>query len=384
MGILDDIWFWLASGSTFSWLVILMQPWQGWRNKETLDVTMNQNATPIDLTNLTVIIPARNESEVIENTLTALSYQGNGLNVIIVDDQSSDNTANIIRNTHTSNLKIKLIQGSELPPSWAGKMWALEQALSMVKTDLVLLLDADIQLRSGMIAELLQKRLDTGARLVSVMAELRMSSKWEKLLMPAFIFFFKQLYPFQLSNSKSRFVAAAAGGCILIDRVLLENIGGFKTIKNSIIDDCTLASKAKQLGALTWIGLTHSAVSIREYDTLSTIWHMIERSAFTQLKYSILLLFLCTLIMCIAFWLPLISIAFGPTIITKLIGLIALFAMLSAYIPTLRYYKIKASWSLAMPIIGTIFIAITWSSAIQYWAGKRSNWKGRTYSRTNL
>ena len=202
----------LSSTSIFLWLLLLIQPWQPWRIREYLEankrsITNYQKQVPI-----TVIIPARNEEEIIEITLEALNKQGQLLDVIVVDDQSTDNTKLVVNNIKMKNLKIELVSGKNLPPGWAGKMWALEQALNRVKTELILILDADIRLHPEMLKTLVEKRYESGARLVSVMVELRMESFWEKLLMPAFVFFFKILYPFKLSNSSNRYVAAAAGG----------------------------------------------------------------------------------------------------------------------------------------------------------------------------
>ena len=131
-----------------------------------------------------------------------------------------------------------------------------------------------------------------------------MSSFWEHLLMPAFIYFFKLLYPFRLSNSRFPRVAAAAGGCILVKREALQKIGGFHSVKGRLIDDCALAMQVKKAGYRTWIGLSHGVCSIRSYNRLAAIWNMVARTAFNQLRYSVTLLLLCSLIMAAMFWAP--------------------------------------------------------------------------------
>ena len=100
----------------------------------------------------------------------------------------------------------------------------------------------------------------------------------------------KLLYPFYLSNLPNKKIAAAAGGCILLQTDVLEELGGFECIKNKLIDDCSLAKKFKRNGYKTWVGLTHSAISIRSYDSPTGIWKMIARTAYTQLHHSLLLL----------------------------------------------------------------------------------------------
>ena len=241
-----------------------------------------------------------------------------------------------------------------------------------------MLLDADIELDPGLIVSLRKKMQKDNIQFISLMVRLRMNSFWERLLMPAFVYFFKLLYPFRVSNSKSRFVAAAAGGCILMETKVLSEIGGFQAIKQALIDDCALAREVKSKGFRTWIGLTRSAHSFRAYSSLSTIWKMVERTAFTQLHYSWTLLLFLTALMLTAFCAPVIYVAFWP-LSEAYPGLLALGAMVVSYIPTLRFYKIPKWWAITLPFTGFLYLCMTWSSAIMYARGERSYWKGRSY-----
>ena len=190
------------------------------------------------------------------------------------------------------NCDLEIVSGTELPPGWVGKMWALEQGRERVTRPLVLLLDGDISLAPGTLSALLDAKREKGVVFLSLLAALDMRGFWQALLMPAFVYFFKLLYPFYLSNGGGRLIAAAAGGCILTERDTLEGIGGFASIKDAIIDDCSLARAVKRQGGRTWIGLTHAVTSLRPYDGLGAIWFMVARSAFTQLRHSLLLLLL--------------------------------------------------------------------------------------------
>jgi hopene-associated glycosyltransferase HpnB len=215
-------------------------------------------------------------------------------------------------------------------------------------------------------------------QLISLMAELRMDTFWEKLLMPAFIYFFKLLYPFRLSNTGTSRVAAAAGGCILLETRLLHEIGGFDSLRGELIDDCALARRIKTLGYKTWIGLTHSVRSIRPYEKLRTIWEMVARTAFTQLHYSGLLLALCTAIMVLSFVVPGLGL-FLPSGMAKFFSALGLAIMILCYLPTLKFYGLPGRWALALPLIGILYLAMTWTSAMRYWLGGGSHWKGRSY-----
>ncbi len=358
------------------WLTILLLPWRPWSTNEVLDAS--SPSAEEDLSDITVLIPARNEAETIKATLPALTAQGRGLNIILIDDQSSDGTGQVARKAMDENLLI--IKGESLPSGWTGKLWALEQGRGHIKTPFTLLLDADIEPLPGIIGELKRAMQERDVQLISLMAELRMETFWERLLMPAFIYFFKLLYPFRLSNTGTSRVAAAAGGCILLETRLLHEIGGFDSLRGELIDDCALARRVKTLGYKTWIGLTHSVRSIRPYEKLRTIWEMVARTAFTQLHYSGLLLALCTAIMVLSFVVPGLGF-FLPSGMAKFFSALGLAIMILCYLPTLKFYGLPGRWALALPLIGILYLAMTWTSAMRYWLGGGSHWKGRAYSR---
>ena len=356
------------------WLIILLLPWRPWSTRECLDGEPDDNTE--DLGDITVLIPARNEADFIQATLAGIKAQGKNVKVILVDDQSEDETAALAGKMFDTRLRI--VSGRPLPEGWSGKLWALHQGFQQVATPFVLLLDADIALKPGILSGLRRKMLDEGFHLISLMAFLRMVSPWEKLLMPAFIYFFKLLYPFRLSNSAHPRVAAAAGGCILLKTDMLKAMGGFEVIRGALIDDCALAGQIKRMGGRTWIGLTHSAESLRAYDRIGVIWRMVARTAFHQLHYATTLLLLLTGIMILMFCIPVAGVFF-PSFGTWILSLLGLLFMVLGYIPTLKFYGLNWKWAFFMPLIGMLFLAMTWTSAIRYWRGKGAEWKGRAY-----
>ena len=268
--------------STLIWLLIFLLPWQPWRRAPYFDA--RESVETDDLSDITVLIPARNESEQLRKNLPTIRAQGERLNLIIVDDRSVDDTAGVARLEGGSRSVV--VSGESLPDGWTGKLWALEQGIASVFTELTLLLDADIRLAPNLLRSLRRKLLDGDLDFVSLMAQPSMASHWEKLLMPPFVYFFKMLYPFRLANSEKSKVAAAAGGCILMKSAIFESIGGFSPIRSSLIDDCTLARRVKEAGYSTWMGLSRSVESGRPYRTLAPIREMVVRTAFTQLNYS--------------------------------------------------------------------------------------------------
>lgn len=362
----------LAFAGMLLWWAVMLVPWQPWNTKETLEST-DEEKVPLD--EVTVLIPARNEGPLIKQTMDALHMQGLHPQIIVIDDQSDDNTAE-----QAQKWGATVLSGTTPPAGWSGKLWALEQGLSKVRTPYTLLLDADITLAPGTIAALLKKAHQEKLAFVSLMAAPSLHRFIERLLMPAFVFFFKLLYPFGLANKPGSRIAAAAGGCILVETNALRTVGAFICMRDALIDDCTLASRIKLAGLQTWIGLSHSARSHRGYDDLITIWNMVARTAYTQLKYSFLLLSVCTMIMLMMFWfapLAILLVPQNPLVMST--GILTWIAMSIVYVPILRYYQRSWFWVLALPLIGTLFLLMTWTSAFRYWRGERAQWKNRRY-----
>lgn len=364
-----------AAPALLVWLIVLVLPWRPWSTRERLEADAERSRESLD--DVTVLIPARDEAETLPQTLAGLSTQGPGLDIVVVDDQSSDGTGAIAQSSGVAGVRV--ISGAPLPAGWTGKVWAQSQARPLLNRPLVLLLDADIVLAPGLIATLRHRLRGRRLGLASLMAELPMEGFWERLLLPAFVYFFKLVYPFHVANSPSKRVAAAAGGCVLLETGALDAIGGFASLRDAIIDDCTLARRVKDAGFRTWIGLTRSVTSHRRYFGLGGIWRMVTRTAFTQLRYSWSALALCTLLMIISFLSPVVM-AFSPDLSARTIALGAWLLMWLAYLPTLRFYGIPAPWGLMMPFIGLLFLTMTWDSARRYLGGERSAWRGRRYS----
>jgi hopene-associated glycosyltransferase HpnB len=368
--------FWLLAcvPGAIIWVIILLLPWRPWSTREQLE---SGDSPPPDTRDLTVLIPARNEARQIGRTLAAIREQAPEVAVKMVDDRSDDGTAQVAAAVGLVNLHV--ITGMSMPDGWTGKLWALDQGLAEVTTPLTLLLDADIELGPRVIAALLEKLRTEDLQMVSLMATLETRGFWEKLLLPAFVYFFKLLYPFHLSNSSFRWVAAGAGGCVLIETDILRDIGAFTSLKDELIDDCALAAKVKAAGHSIWTGLSHSAVSHRRYDGIGKIWEMVARTAYTQLRYSPLLLAGCVAALSWTFWLPVLGLVAGNPA-AQIASLTALTTMIATYLPTLRFYRLSALWAVLLPFTGTLYLAMTVNSAWRYYRGVRSSWRGRVYS----
>ena len=372
------------------WLFLLIF-WGGfWRSNQYID----QQYGELDhYPTVGIIVPARNEASVIEQSLKSLltqKYSGE-FSIILIDDNSCDRTSEIAHNTASrlnQREKLTVIAGKPLLPGWKGKLWALNQGIEYANQqtpvpDYFLLTDADIAHHPENLNQLVTKAKTENIDLVSLMVLLRCSSFWEKLLIPAFVFFFQKLYPFAWVNNPQKSIAAAAGGCILISSKSLQKVGGIEVIKAALIDDCSLAKAIKSQNDNIWLGLTKQTISLRPYESLKTIWDTIARTAFTQLNYSVLLL-MGTLIGMIIVYMTFISgLVWG--IQTHNLRLITIaistwLLMTVAYIPTIKLYRLRIFWALSLPGVALLYTLMTADSAIKYYQGKGGAWKGRTYS----
>lgn len=339
------------------------------------------------------IVPARNEADVLPISLRSLltqDYPGI-FSIILVDDRSTDETTNVAQNTAkqlAQTNKLKIISGQKLPTGWTGKLWAIQQGIEYTQKqeyspDYFWFTDADIQHSVNNLSQLVAQAQQQQCDLVSLMVLLRCSSFWSKLLIPAFIFFFQKLYPFSwVNNPKSNF-AAAAGGCILLRSQALSKIGGITTIKNALIDDCALAKAIKSSESSSiWLGLTDSTISLRPYDSLSSIWDMVARTAFTQLNYSPWLLLGTLLGMSLVYLVAPILFVLGMTTANWLLTLISLITWLLmswAYLPTIKLYRLSWLWAFMLPAIALLYNMMTLDSALRHYRGQGGAWKGRVY-----
>lgn len=340
---------------------------------------------------IAVVVPARDEAAGVAACVTSIlsqPYPGM-LSMVLVDDQSQDGTAQIASDAAAAigaSERLTVLQGRPLPSGWTGKLWAVKQGLNLVEEraaqpDYVLLTDADIVYSGDALMRLVARAQSDKLAMTSVMATLRCESFAEKYLIPAFIFFFGMLYPFGWVRNPSRATAAAAGGCILARWDALKNAGGIESIRGSLIDDCALGARLKLQGPV-WLGFSHDVKSVRASDTVANVGHMISRSAYAQLRYSLALLIGTVVAMILVFLVPVIVTVFGH-------GWAVVFAaaawllMALAFQPTLRYYGQSAFWGPALPAIAIAYMVFTVNSAIQHFQGRGGMWKGRAQAQVS-
>ncbi|WP_150293737.1 glycosyltransferase [Sphingobium estronivorans] len=324
----------------------------------------------------TAIVPARDEADVIARSvgsLIAQDYPGR-FRILLVDDGSSDDTGAIARALGSE--KVTVLTGASLPDGWTGKLWALHQGVAHAGPVPVWLwlTDADIAHAPDTLRTLVARGEADNLSLVSLMARLRCETLAERMLVPAFVFFFQMLYPFGQVNRPGG-LGAAAGGCMLVRRTALEQAGGIGAIRGALIDDCTLGALLKRHGPV-WLGLTDRSVSIRPYRDFASIAAMISRSAYAQLRYSPWLLAATLAGMLLIYVAPPLLALFGQGL-ARWSGLGAWLAMSLSFQPMLHFYRRSPLWGAALPVIAAFYAGCTLLSAWQQSRGRGGMWKGR-------
>lgn len=364
-------------GLVVGWLVVAAWLWMlAFRGRFWLIEPPATAVEPPTWPAVVALIPARDEAATIGEavgSLMAQDYPGS-LHVIVVDDQSADQTAGIARAAGAS-----VVAGTMLPPGWTGKLWALAQGVAAAESahpgvEVYLLTDADIRHSPGelrqMVAGLIADRLD----LSSLMVRLATDTVAERAIVPAFVYFFRLLYPFRRVGEARHPTAAAAGGYMLIRRAALSRIGGFAAIKGALIDDCALAVAIKRSGGRIRLGMAWETTSLRPYGWAG-LWRMIARSAYTQLRHSPLLFFATVIGLSLGFLAPpVLAVTGGPG---WLLGLLAWLLMAVSYGPMLRFYDLSPVWAPALALIALFYLGATVDSAQRHWRGRGGEWKGR-------
>ena len=398
----------LTSACLVAWAWLVLARGQFWRTDQRLPPTPPPSAdnqlsvgSTAQWPGFRVVVPARNEAQVLPRTLPTLlgqDYPGR-FHITLVDDRSEDGTAEVARRVALDEdavQRLTVVAGEPPPPGWTGKLWAVQQGLGAGQpagAEFVMLTDADIAHPPESLRALVQKAESARLDLVSLMARLRVETVWDRLLIPAFVFFFAKLYPFRWANDPRESAAAAAGGCMLVRGEALARSGGLEPIADRLIDDCALAELIKRRGrpegGRIWLGLSQDVRSLRIYGGLRPIWSTVARTAFAQLNYSAMLLVGTVLGMVSLYLVPvlgalggLVAVATGPSVLGIWLASagVATWALMAAsYIPMLRWHSTSPLFAPLLPLTAILYTMMTVNSALRFWRGEGGRWKGRTY-----
>ncbi|GAP52640.1 glycosyltransferase [Streptomyces azureus] len=377
---------WTAAGSLLAWLWLLLCQGFFWRT----DVRLPPRREPDAWPSVCVVVPARDEAAVLPAALPSLlrqDYPGRA-EVFLVDDGSTDGTGDLARELARGNGGLPLTVGSpgEPPAGWTGKLWAVRHGVGLARArdpEYLLLTDADIAHAPDSLRELVATARAGGFDVVSQMARLRVESTWERFVVPAFVYFFAQLYPFRRIGKEGTRTVAAAGGCVLLRTEAAERARIPDAIRHAVIDDVALARAVKRSGGRVWLGLADRVDSVRPYPRLADLWRMVSRSAYAQLRHNPLLLAGTVAGLALVYLVPPVAVVVGLVAwnaAAAVVGGSAWIVMTGTYVPMLRYYGQPLWLAPLLPFTAFLYLLMTVDSAVQHYRGRGAAWKGRTYA----
>ncbi|MEU6892688.1 glycosyltransferase [Streptomyces sp. NPDC046557] len=379
-----------AYASLAAWLWLTFAQGMFWRT----DVRLPPRTAPARWPSVAIIVPARDEAEVLPRSLPSLlaqDYPG-AAEVILVDDGSTDGTADLARRLagELPGLPLTVVSPGAPEAGWTGKLWALRHGIAHARTarptepEYLLLTDADIAHEPDSLRELVAAATSAHLDLVSLMARLRVATFWERLVVPAFVYFFAQLYPFRRINRPAGRTAAAAGGCVLLRTEAAVRAGVPDSIRQAVIDDVSLARAVRRSGGRIWLGLAERVDSVRPYPELGDLWRMVSRSAYAQLRHQPLLLAGTVAGLALVYLVPPAALFTGLALDRPAVawaGGAAWLLMTGTYLPMLRYYRQPAALAPLLPFTALLYLLMTVDSAVLHYRGRGAAWKGRTYAR---
>ncbi|GHE99242.1 glycosyl transferase family 2 [Streptomyces fumanus] len=378
---------WSAAVSLAAWLWLLLLQGFFWRTDVRLPPRRDPDAWPT----VCVVVPARDEAAVLPDSLPSLlaqDYPGRA-EVFLVDDGSTDGTGDLARELARGRggLPLTVSSPGEPPAGWTGKLWAVRHGIALARArepEYLLLTDADIAHAPDSLRTLVAAARTGGFDAVSQMAHLRVASVWERLVVPAFVYFFAQLYPFRWIARRGSRTAAAAGGCVLLRAETAERARIPDAIRHAVIDDVALARAVKRGGGHIWLGLADRVDSVRRYPRLGDLWRMVARSAYAQLRHNPLLLAGTVLGLALVYLVPPVALVAGAvagSAAGAVLGGSAWLVMAGTYLPMLRYYRQPLWLAPLLPFTAFLYLLMTVDSAVRHYRGRGAAWKGRTYAR---
>ncbi|MFF8810087.1 glycosyltransferase [Streptomyces omiyaensis] len=387
---------WFASASLAVWVWLLLGQGFFWRTDQRLPAVRRgadggrAPGVPEEWPAVVVVVPARDEAGVLPLSLPSLlaqDYPGRA-EVVLVDDGSTDGTGHLAVGlaARHGGLPLTVASPGDPAPGWTGKLWALRHGMALARArgpEFLLLTDADIAHEPDSLRRLVAAARDDGRDLVSQMARLRVAGAWERLVVPAFVYFFAQLYPFRRINAARPRATAAAGGCVLLRTETAVAAGVPEAIRGALIDDVSLARAVRAAGGRIWLGLADRVDSVRPYPGLGELWGMVARSAYAQLRYSPALLLGTVAGLVLVYLVPPVACGAGLAsgdAAAAWAGGAAWAVMAGTYVPMLRYYRLSPWRAPLLPFTAFLYLLMTVDSAVRHHRGRGGAWKGRLHA----
>lgn len=332
---------------------------------------------------VSAIVPARDEEAVIAACVRSLAQQPEIAEILVINDQSSDRTAEIVSGLIPQFPQVRLLESSGPPPGWVGKNNAVWLGAQQATGDWLLFTDADAVHEKDSVAHALQIAAESRAAMVSFSPEQIMEAWYEKALIPFVYGRLNRNFSFDEINDPRNEAAAANGQFILIRRDAYNAVSGHASIAGEVLEDVALAKLVKRAGYPIWFGTGKGFVRVRMYRSFSAMWAGWKKNLY-QLEggsgaevYKQLLAESAFLLGPLALILLVILKWHRPDFAIFL-GLFFLLLTHAMHFQALRRNQFSAAFTAYLIPGSLLYTAVLWASYRSHSRGKLE-WKGREY-----
>jgi glycosyltransferase involved in cell wall biosynthesis len=327
---------------------------------------------------VTAIVPARNEEAVIATCVRGLARQAEIAEILVVDDQSGDGTAGVVRGLTAEIPQLRLLESRALPAGWLGKNNAAWTGASDAANAWLLFTDADAELLPNAVARGLQIAGEFGAALVSFSPEQVTQTWYEKALIPFVFGRLAKRFAFKDVNDPASHAAAANGQFLMIRRDVYDAIGGHGGVAGEVLEDVALARNAKAAGYRIWFGPGMDLVRARMYRSFGAMWEGWKKNLYLLVGGSRAAVF--RELFSAVPWIPFLLIVIGLRMPFALMaGVVLLLMRQAGYGLELRSNQYRGSLILYYVPAVVLYAGVLWASYRAHVKGKVA-WKGREIS----
>jgi glycosyltransferase involved in cell wall biosynthesis len=333
-------------------------------------------ATPDE--SITAIVPARNEELTIEACVRSLARQAEIAEIFVVNDHSTDRTAEIVQGLRRKIRKLQLLEARGIPSGWLGKNNAVWEGAKHATSRWLLFTDADAELLDGATARALRTAGETGAALVSFSPEQVIKTWYEKALIPFVYFRLAKHFSYDAVNDAKSGAAAANGQFLMIRDDAYDQIGGHESVAGEVLEDVALAKRAKAAKYRIWFGSGVGAVRVRMYRSFHEMWEGWKKNLFLLVGGTPGAVY--RELLSVVPWIPIALLVLGlKTPIAFVAGLGLLVARHAAYASTLLRNHFRGIYILYYVPAVALYAGVLWASYRAHVQGV-VEWKGRRIS----
>lgn len=342
--------------------------------------------SPVAGPTVSVIIPARNEAAALERVVRSiLASTYPGLELLVVDDRSTDETAAIGERIAATDPRLRIVRGEPLPDGWYGKPWACFQGYRAARGELLLFTDADTVHEPELLARAVGAGIEANADLVTVAPHQECGSFWERIIMPqVWVLLGLRYQPDTVNHARHARDVIANGQFILVRRTAYEAIGTHEAVRMEVAEDLALAQAFWRAGKVLRFAFAETLMTTRMYTNLREIVEGWSKNVYLGGRRSypdepvLRALVPVTLSVAMLFWLlPPLALARSLSPATQSAAEIAVLASLGFWMLISIGMRIPVWFALGYPLGAIMTLYIVLRSTLR--GRDRVEWKGRIY-----